>query len=201
MEAERLSNAGAHPAGLSFIRNDVKWVVWEADARGVPGSNGSTALIFDSRDMTRRVWVFPRNWQQLNANELWALSERSAKISPRFDHKSHDLSATLYASLVAINRGKELIARARIAASENHALHEECRKLAAACRNELDKMRGAVESHATDLRTAGLTAEDASLSVANAVREIVAELQRSDDSAVRLESDTNRWCANAYRAA
>lgn len=62
-------------------------------------------------------------------------------------------------------------------------------------------MRELVESHTNDLRTAGLTAEDASLYIASAVRESLAELMASNDSATRLESDANRWCAEAYEAA
>jgi len=61
-------------------------------------------------------------------------------------------------------------------------------------------MREAVQAHANELRTAGLTAEDASLYVASAVRETVAQVGASDDFAVRLESDASRWCSAAYAA-
>ena len=183
------------------MRNDVKWVVREVDGRRVPGSKGAAALIFDSREMTRRVWIFPRNWEQLNELELWALSERSSIISTRLDLKIQDLSAALYASLVAIERATELLTRARMASQGNRALRAERRRLAETCRAERHRMRENVEIHAVDARTAGLTAADAFLCVASAVRETVAELNTSDESAVRLESDTSRWCANAYRAA
>jgi len=175
--------------------------VHEVDGRGVPGAKGSTALIFNSRETIRRIWVFPRNWQQLNANDLWAVCERSAVLSTRFDAQGRDLSGTMCASLSAIQRSKDLLDRASAASTENRAQRAECRRLAAECRAELHHMRELVESHTNELRTAGMTAEDVSLSVASAVRESVAELNPSNDSATRLEGDTSRWCADAYRAA
>ena len=187
--------------GRSFTRDDIEWVVREADGRGVPGSKGSTALIFDSREMIRRVWVFPRNWQELNANDLWAVSERSAILSTKFDAQGRDLSCTLCASLVAIQHSKTLLAHTAAAATENRAQRAECRRLAAECRAECARIRTLVESHTNELRGAGMTAEDVSLSVASAVRESVAGLNPSNDSAMRLESDTSRWCAMAYQAA
>lgn len=201
METEQPDIAVIRSTGRSFIRNDVRWVVREANTRGVPGSKGTASLIFDSREMTRRVWVFPRNWQELDTKELWAVSERSAMISTKFDLGSQDLSAALYASLIAINRARALLLRAEIASVENGALRAECRRLAGACRAERDLMRQAVSTHTNDLRTAGLTAEDASLYVASAVRESVARLEPTDEAATRLESDTCRWCTHAYEAA
>lgn len=187
--------------GRSFTHDDVTWVVREAEGRGVPGAKGASSLIFDSREVIRRVWVFPRNWHQLNAHDLWVLSERSVVISSRFDEQSRDLACTLCASLTAIQHSQALLVRAEIAAAENRAERAECRRLAAACRAEREHMRELVESHTNDLRTAGLTAADASLYVASAVRESLAELMPGDDSATRLESDANRWCAMAYQAA
>ena len=201
MEVERPDTAVNRSQKRSFTRNDVNWVVREADARSVPGSKGAAALIFDSRETTRRVWVFPRNWQQLDTKELWALSERAPTISTKFDVRSHDLSAALYHSLVAINRAHVLLLEAEITAAENSELRAECRRLAAVCRAERGQMQQAVETHTREVRTGGLTAEDACLYVASAVRETVEQLQTSNDSAARLENDTSRWCADAYQAA
>ena len=200
MEADSPNTVTASP-GRSFTYNDVLWVVREADGRGVPGAKGASSLIFDSREVIRRIWLFPRNWRQLNADDLWTVSERSAVISSKFNDQARDLSSTLYASLASIQRAQALLVRAEIAAAENRAERAECRRLAAACRAERDNMRELVESHTNDLRTAGLTAEDASLYVASALRESLAELMPSDDSATRLESDASRWCAEAYQAA
>jgi hypothetical protein len=201
MQAER--NPSVHRTHFrSFRRDDVTWVVREADSRGVPGAEGSTSsLLFDSREVIRRAWIFPRNWYQLDESELWAVSERSGRISAKFDAQRRELSATLSECLVSINRAQELHTRAKAALAENRAQRAECRKLAAECRAERSRMREMVESHANQLRTAGLTAEDASLYVASAVRETVAQLAANNDSAQRLESDTNRWCARAYEAA
>ena len=167
----------------------------------MPGAKGASSLIFDSREVIRRIWVFPRNWHRLNAAELWFVSERSAVISSKFDVQGRDLACTLYPSLATIQRSQALLVRAEIAAAQNRAERTECRRLAAACRAELGYMRELVESHTHELRTAGLTAEDASLYVASAVRESLAELTLSNDSATRLESDASRWCALAYQAA
>lgn len=201
MQGEQPKIVGTRSPERSFVRNDVKWVVRETDTRGVPGSKGAAALIFDSRDTTRRIWNFPRHWQQLNESELWAMSDRSVRISTKFDCRNQDLSATLYLSLIAIDRAKDLLVRAKIAADANRSLRAECRRLAETCRAERVRMRESVESHTTELRIAGLSAEEAFLYVASAVRETVAELNTSDESATRLESDTSRWCANAYQAA
>ena len=122
-------------------------------------------------------------------------------ISSKFNDQARDLSSTLYASLAAIQRSQALLNRAEMAAAENRAERAERRRLAASCRAERDRMRALVESHTNDLRAAGLTAVDASLYVASAVRESLAELMPSDDSATRLESDADRWCAMAYQAA
>ncbi|HET9637134.1 MAG TPA: hypothetical protein VFP26_14490 [Gemmatimonadaceae bacterium] len=201
MDAERPQTAVIRSPGRSFTHDDVTWVVREAEGRGVPGAKGASSLIFDSREVIRRIWVFPRNWDQLNAHELWVVSERSVVISSKFDVQARDLACTLCFSLAAIQRSQALLARAEIAAAHNRAERAECRRLAAACRAERDYMRELVESHATDLRAAGLTAEDASLYVASVVRESMAGLGATNDSATRMESDASRWCAMAYQAA
>ncbi len=201
MDAEPPDTAVIRSPGRSFTHDDVTWVVREAEGRGVPGAKGASSLIFYSREVIRRVWVFPRNWHHLNAHDLWVISERSVVISSKFNDQARDLSSTLYASLAAIQRSQALLNRAEMAAAENRAERAERRRLAASCRAERDRMRALVESHTNDLRAAGLTAVDASLYIASAVRESLAELMPSDDSATRLESDADRWCAMAYQAA
>lgn len=201
MQAERVDIALSRTPWRTFKRNDVTWVVREADAGHVPGAQGATSLVFDSQQAIRRAWIFPRNWDQLDASELWALSERSGRISARFDLKGVDLSPALSAHLANINRAEELHARAKAAMAENKAQDEERRALLKACRAERSRMREMVEARAAELRTAGLSAEDASLYLASAVRETVVRLGANVDSALRLERDACRWCANVYRAA
>jgi hypothetical protein len=201
VDSEGPETAVIRSPGRSFTHDDVTWVVREAEGRGVPGAKGGSSLIFDSREVIRRIWLFPRNWYQLDADDLWIVSERSVVISSKFDVQARELACTLCAALTAIKRSQALLNRAEIAVAENRAERAECRKLAAACRAERDQMRELVESHTNDLRAAGLTAEDASLYVASAVREGMAELAPSNDSATRVESDASRWCAMAYQAA
>jgi len=183
-----------------FKRNDLTWIVRESDSRGVPGAEGPTSLVFDCRDVVRRAWVFPRNWHQLDERDLWSVSERSGRISAKVDAKGHQLADSLAAFFESMDRTQEAHARAKASMAKNRALRAECRKLAQNCRAERSRMREAVQAHANELRTAGLTAEDASLYVASAVRETVAQVGASDDSAIRLESDASRWCSNAYAA-
>src|SRR3954463_16000317 len=115
MEAERRSISVSPSPRRWFKRDDVTWVVREADGRGVPGAKGSVALVFDCPHTTRRVWVFPRNWHQLDEIDLWTVSERSGRISTKFELRSHELSSTLCACLVSMNRAQELCACAKTA--------------------------------------------------------------------------------------
>jgi hypothetical protein len=201
MEAERIDTPAVRAPWRSFKRDDVTWVVREAEADRVPGAQGATSLVFDSQQAIRRAWLFPRNWYQLDASALWAVSERSGKISAKLDLKGRYLGPTLAAHFVNISRAEELHARAKAALAENQAQRAERGSLLEACREERNRMREMVEASAGELRTAGLTEEDASLFVASAVRETVVQLGANIDSAVRLERDACRWCANAYRAA
>jgi hypothetical protein len=201
MEAGRQNFSVTHSPCRSFKRNDVTWIVRETDAHDVPGAQGIACLVFDSREMMRRVWIFPRNWHRLNENELWALSERSGRISAKCELRNRDLSSELFAHLVSMSHAQAVHARAKAAMAGNWTARAERRLLIESCRFERTRMREMVETHAADLRIAGLTAEDASLFVASAVRETVVQLGTNTDSALRLENDTSRWCANAYRAA
>jgi hypothetical protein len=201
MKAGRPDSAVTHLPCRSFKRDDVTWIVREADGHGVPGAQGAASLVFDSREMMRRQWIFPRNWQQLNEHELWALSERAGRISAKVNGSGRTLSSALFAHLVRMNRAQALHAHAKAALEENFVQRAERSRLLQSCRVERLRMREMVEAHATELRTAGLTAEDASLCVASAVRETVAQLGTNTEATIQLENDTSRWCANAYRAA
>ena len=201
MQAEMVDIAPGRTPWRTFKRNDVTWVVREADAGHVPGAQGATSLVFDSQQAIRRAWIFPRNWHQLDASALWDLSERSGRISAKCDLRGRDLTPALAAHLANIKRAEELHTRAKSAIAENRIQNAERGALLSACRAERSRMREMVEACAAELRSAGLTVEDASLYLASAVRETVVQLGADIDSALRLEKDACRWCANVYRAA
>ena len=52
----------------------VRWTVSEICARTLPGSRGSTCLVFQSDGIARRVWNYPAQWADLPAPLLCELS-------------------------------------------------------------------------------------------------------------------------------
>ena len=185
----------------SLTQDYETWIVREADCRKVPGARGSTALIFESAHKVRRVWVFPRNWYELDEESLWALSERAMRLSTRLDRSADTLSSALSASLGVIAEVEQRLARAKAAIADNRARQEERRKLLSRCRAERNRMREMVQAHVRELQRFGISAEDIGLYVASAARETIMQLSTSPDCARRLELDVDRWCAEAYRAA
>lgn len=57
-------------------RTGDEWLVFERDARRVPGTRGPRCLFFDGEGIVRRVWHFPPDWQTLPAAALLALMDR-----------------------------------------------------------------------------------------------------------------------------
>jgi hypothetical protein len=49
------------------------WQVWEADAAHVPGAPGARCLIFDGREVIRRVWSVPDDWRAMTDEGLLRL--------------------------------------------------------------------------------------------------------------------------------
>lgn len=49
------------------------WQVWEADTARLPGSHGDRCLIFDGREVIRRVWTVPDDWRAMTDEGLLRL--------------------------------------------------------------------------------------------------------------------------------
>ena len=64
------------PAGVLEFVDDrgMLWRVSERDARGDPGALRETCLIFACSDAVRRVWFYPDDWRELQADALTQLS-------------------------------------------------------------------------------------------------------------------------------
>ena len=50
-------------------------MVAEADARDVPGAQGSHCLILETEALMRRIWHYPADWDRLEDSRLIALFE------------------------------------------------------------------------------------------------------------------------------
>lgn len=50
-------------------------MVAEADARDVPGAQGSHCLILETEALMRRIWHYPADWDRLDDSRLVALFE------------------------------------------------------------------------------------------------------------------------------
>jgi hypothetical protein len=57
-------------------RTGDEWLVFERDARRIPGTRGARCLFFDGEGIVRRVWHYPPDWQTLPAAALLALMDR-----------------------------------------------------------------------------------------------------------------------------
>jgi hypothetical protein len=71
------TSPGAAPAASCRVVVDSsyeRWEVYEFPANGAPGDRPS--LVFESRDVVRRVRDFPADWPWLSDEELYALSWR-----------------------------------------------------------------------------------------------------------------------------
>jgi hypothetical protein len=52
----------------------LRWTVSEISAHTLPGSRGSTCLVFQAEGIARRVWHYPAHWADLPSPELCSLS-------------------------------------------------------------------------------------------------------------------------------
>lgn len=60
------------------VRSDTgtTWRVREAAAHEVPGQLAASCLIFDSGNVTRRLWHYPERWAELADSLVLRLMER-----------------------------------------------------------------------------------------------------------------------------
>lgn len=52
------------------------WQVWEVDTERMPGAHGARCLIFDGREVIRRVWAVPDDWRAMTDEGLLRLMGR-----------------------------------------------------------------------------------------------------------------------------
>ena len=71
------------------MRDGVRALVTEYDARGVPGATGTSCLICETESAMRRLWNYPADWQRLDDGKLLALFDQPfAAIAPADVKKS-----------------------------------------------------------------------------------------------------------------
>ncbi|MGZ8490591.1 MAG: hypothetical protein ACXWZS_00130 [Gemmatirosa sp.] len=49
------------------------WQVWEVDTARMPGAHATRCLIFDGREVIRRVWTVPDDWRAMTDEGLLRL--------------------------------------------------------------------------------------------------------------------------------
>jgi hypothetical protein len=185
----------------TLTHEDAVWQVREVDARKIPGALGDRCLVFDSPEVIRRVWLFPANWWELDDDALWQYGEHRPRLSVEAEKRRHELDAAVQRAMESIDAARGLAIRMKAAAEANREVRAELRCLLQSCREERRAMRATVEAHASSLRQAGITAEDASMLIANAIREGATQAYADDGSLKQFQRDAVRWCAQAYQAA
>ena len=186
-------------ATRSISHDGEVWTIHETDARHVPGAQGAFCLIFESADVVRRFWLFPANWWELDDEALWRLSHHAGQMSAQTRALGQNVTLDVHAAMDSVTRVQIRIAAVRNAIAENREHRAVLADLLRRCRAERQAMRAAVQLHATRLRAAGVTVEEASILIGNAVRASAGELD--DASARTLQRDAARWCELVYSAA
>jgi hypothetical protein len=177
------------------------WTAREEDGELVPGSEGARCLIVESQEAVRRLWVYPANWQQLDAELLWQTCERSARAKSAMQSLQPDVTGAISRAMANLAASKALLARTGAALKENQQHRQTLCELLQRCRSERQTMRTAVEACAKELRGSGVEAPDALLIVANAVREGEPLTIRDRAQTDQLDRDASRWCTLVYLAA
>lgn len=177
------------------------WTAREVDGQKVPGSVGARCLVLESPDAVRRLWVYPRNWRDLDPELLWQTGERSPRAKAMMQSLEPEITTTISRAMATLATSRALLARTGEALRANVEQRETLRELLQRCREERAEMRAAVESCAEQLRGSGVGETDALLIVANAVREGEGLLSAEAGSLAQLDRDAHRWCARVFEAA
>jgi hypothetical protein len=186
-----------------LYREETVWEVREVDARRVPGSRGTTCLIFEAPDRIRRVWMFPAHWRVLDDASLWRLADRRPLANANVDRLCQRLVEAITRAAENLARAKALMTNAQMTMDENQSRRGEALALIQQYRAERQRIRIAVQSHALELREAGIASDDALLVVANAIRQSVWPTPTESElrDAVELQQLADRWCTRVYSAA
>ena len=59
-----------------ITRDGERALVSECEARGVPGSEGTTCLICETDSTMRRIWSYPAEWHRLDDAKIFSLFEQ-----------------------------------------------------------------------------------------------------------------------------
>ena len=189
-------------AGLRrLMHDDELWSIREADTHRVPGAQGGACLVFEADAIVRRSWIFPPNWHELDDSALWHICERSPSSSAAVNDLSEILKLAMYRAMANIERSRALLVAAKEIGDQNLQARAAHAALLQQCRAGRAEMRMLVQANTKRFRAAGVTAEETSLLVANAVREGGAKLDVNRVSVLEFQRNADRWCASAYRVA
>lgn len=201
MDTVRDTRPASGSAPRQFLHEGVTWTARELEAEAVPGSRGARCLIFECEDAVRRLWVYPANWRQLDAELLWQAGERSPRARALLQELDSSMTNAISHSMATLAASRALLQRTGEALHANEAHRETLRELLQRCRTERDSMRTAVESCARQLHVSGVTAPDALLIIANAIREGNGSSNVNSAAVAQCDRDASRWCARVYLAA
>ena len=201
MDTLRDTRPPAGPAPRTFSHEGVPWTAREIDAKMVPGSHGARCLILECQEAVRRLWVYPANWRDLDPELLWQAGERSPRAKALLQGLEPGMMTAISRSMATLATSRALLQRTGDALRADEAHRETLRELLQRCRSERESMRAAVESCARQLRGSGVTAADALLIVANAIREGNGSSSANRAAVAQFDRDARRWCARVYRAA
>jgi hypothetical protein len=201
VHTELLTRPSLGPTPREFLHEGVTWTAREVDAELIPGSRGARCLILECQEAVRRLWVYPANWRQLDPELLWQAGERSPRAKALLQSLEPGIMNAISGSMATLATSQALLRRTGDALRANDAHRETLRELLQRCRTERDTMREAVESCARQLRGSGVTAPDALLIVANAIRVGNGSASANSAAVAQFDRDASRWCADVYRAA
>jgi len=142
-------------------RGESTWSVHEVDARDVPGTRGSSCLIFESPEAVRRAWVFPAHWRELDDDSLWLVGERAPRLAAALEARKVELTSAIQRSMRDLYTAQVLVKRAQEVASENIEARLQLADLLRSCRSERQALHEAVAVQASRLRDAGVNVDDA----------------------------------------
>jgi hypothetical protein len=188
-----------------LCREEVSWIVREADTSRMPGARGERCLIFDSESVVRRVWQFPTDWQSLDDDALWALTLKSqlpAAICGARPAMRPALASAITLAVETSERARRLIGVFAALSAENLELRSETTETLARCRESRAAMRNSVEAFAAAMRTEGVAPEEAIVLIKGAVIDGVGPAAVTDDpDAQVVMREAVAWGIAAYYAA
>jgi hypothetical protein len=186
-----------------LFRDGVRWTVHEASASRTPGAQAYRCLIFDSEGIVRRLWAFPKHWDQLADGEILRLldapptpAEGVSVVRPSGSHPA------IAAAHAAHAHAQALVAEFTLLRDANRVIANERLALLDSCRQGREEMRAAVEQYIRTLKRGGVPPERAIALLKSAMEDGLGglagrELPGNED----LMGAGVRWGIEAYYAA